>query len=133
MNRLEQELRPRFGERLQTAAPLADLTSFRIGGPADVLLAVESEDELRAAQRLILNLNPRPGAAFAEVETRSVVPDVIVRKVRIFWRARLNPAALPKLRINRLYAELAGGRSGGRWRSRCCRRRSRRRRPRRSA
>jgi UDP-N-acetylmuramate dehydrogenase len=49
MNRLEQELRPRFGARLQTAAPLADLTSFRIGGPADVLLAVESEDELRAA------------------------------------------------------------------------------------
>jgi UDP-N-acetylmuramate dehydrogenase len=49
MNRLEQELRTRFGARLRTAAPLAELTSFRIGGPADVLLAVESEDELRAA------------------------------------------------------------------------------------
>ncbi|MGZ6212450.1 MAG: FAD-binding protein, partial [Candidatus Binataceae bacterium] len=49
MNRLEQELRARFGARLRTGAPLAELTSFRIGGPADVLLAVESEDELRAA------------------------------------------------------------------------------------
>ena len=71
-----------------------------------------SEDELRAAQRLILSLNPRPGAAFAEVETRYVVPDVVVRKVRNVWRASLNPDALPKLRINRLYAELAGGNRG---------------------
>ena len=71
-----------------------------------------SDDELRAAQRLILSLNPRPGAAFAEVETRYVVPDVVVRKVRNVWRASLNPDALPKLRINRLYAELASGNRG---------------------
>src|SRR5277367_1729448 len=49
MSRLEQELRARFGARLRTGAPLAELTSFRIGGPADALLAVESEDELRVA------------------------------------------------------------------------------------
>jgi UDP-N-acetylmuramate dehydrogenase len=49
MNRLEQELRSRFGARLRTGAPLAALTSFRIGGPADVLLTVEREEELRAA------------------------------------------------------------------------------------
>src|SRR5882724_8881184 len=49
MNRLEQELRARFGARLRTGEPLAGLTSFQIGGPADVLLEVESEDELRAA------------------------------------------------------------------------------------
>ena len=72
-----------------------------------------SEDKLRAAQRLILSLNPRPGAAFASVETRYVVPDVIVRKTRNVWRASLNSDALPRLRINRLYAQLAGGRSGG--------------------
>ncbi|MGH8746391.1 MAG: RNA polymerase factor sigma-54 [Burkholderiales bacterium] len=72
-----------------------------------------SEDGLRAAQRLILSLNPRPGAAFASVETRYVVPDVIVRKLRNIWRASLNSEALPKLRINRLYAELAGSRRGG--------------------
>ena len=71
-----------------------------------------SEDALRAAQRLILGLNPRPGAAFAAVETRYVVPDVVVRKVRNVWRASLNPDALPKLRINRLYAELASGSRG---------------------
>jgi RNA polymerase sigma-54 factor len=73
-----------------------------------------SDDLLRAAQRLIRTLNPRPGAAFAKVEARYVIPDVIVRKVRNAWRASLNPDAMPRLRINRLYAEIAAGaRNGG--------------------
>ncbi|HEY2523896.1 MAG TPA: UDP-N-acetylmuramate dehydrogenase [Candidatus Binataceae bacterium] len=49
MNQLEQDLRARFGARLRIRAPLAELTSFRIGGPADALLVVENEDELCAA------------------------------------------------------------------------------------
>ena len=72
-----------------------------------------SDEELRAAHQLILALNPRPGAAFAEVEARYVVPDVIVRKVRNIWRASLNQEAMPRLRVNRLYAELAGRRNAG--------------------
>jgi len=72
------------------------------------------EEELRAAQKLIQSLNPRPGAAFARVETRYMIPDVIVRKVKNVWRASLNPEAMPRLRINRLYADLAGSaRNGG--------------------
>ena len=73
-----------------------------------------SEETLRAAQRLIQSLNPRPGASFAKVEARYVIPDVIVKKSRNVWRASLNPDAMPRLRINRLYAELAAGaRAGG--------------------
>src|ERR687896_755844 len=68
-----------------------------------------SDDTLRAAQRLIQGLNPRPGASFAKVEARYVIPDVIVKKSRNVWRATLNPDAMPRLRINRLYAELAAG------------------------
>ena len=68
-----------------------------------------NDEALRAAQRLIQALNPRPGASFAKVEARYVIPDVIVRKVRNVWRASLNPEAMPRLRINRLYAELAAG------------------------
>jgi RNA polymerase sigma-54 factor len=72
------------------------------------------EETLRAAQRLIQSLNPRPGASFAKLEARYVIPDVIVKKVRNVWRASLNPDAMPRLRINRLYAELAAGaRAGG--------------------
>jgi RNA polymerase sigma-54 factor len=61
---------------------------------------------LRTAHRLIQSLNPRPGAAFAPLETRYVVADVIVRKVKGLWRASLNPDAMPKLRINRIYADI---------------------------
>jgi len=73
-----------------------------------------SEDDIKAAHRLIRRLNPRPGAEFARIEARYVIPDVYVRKLRSVWRVSLNPEAMPKLRINRLYAELAGsGRNGG--------------------
>jgi RNA polymerase sigma-54 factor len=65
-----------------------------------------NEETLRAAQRLIQTLNPRPGAAFARVEARYVIPDVVVRKSKNVWRASLNPDAMPRLRINRLYAEI---------------------------
>jgi RNA polymerase sigma-54 factor len=74
------------------------------------------DDELRQAQKLIQSLNPRPGAEFAPLETRYVVPDVIVKKVKGVWVASLNPDALPKLRINRMYADILQnnrGQSGG--------------------
>src|SRR5438105_8828181 len=77
-------------------------------------LTGSDDDALRAAQRLIRALNPRPGAAFAKIEARYVIPDVTVRKVKNVWRASLNADAMPRLRINRLYAEIAAGaRSGG--------------------
>ena len=71
------------------------------------------EDALRLAQTLIRALNPRPGAEFSKVEARYVVPDVIVKKHRGQWRASLNPDAMPRLRINRLYAEIAAGARNG--------------------
>ena len=65
------------------------------------------DEALRAAQSLIRGLNPHPGAAFARIEARYVIPDVVVRKVKGVWRASLNQEAMPRLRVNRLYAELA--------------------------
>jgi RNA polymerase sigma-54 factor len=61
---------------------------------------------VRAVRSLITSLNPRPGAAFAKAEANYVVPDVIVRKVRNQWVASLNEAAMPKLRLNRIYADI---------------------------
>ncbi|MCB1888286.1 MAG: RNA polymerase factor sigma-54 [Rhodocyclaceae bacterium] len=62
--------------------------------------------DLRAAHEMILRLNPRPGARFAPNDTRYVVPDVVVRKLRNRWTASLNPDAMPKLRINQMYARI---------------------------
>ncbi len=49
MSALEHELKLRFSDRLQVSRLLADLTSFQIGGPADLFVTVESEAELMAA------------------------------------------------------------------------------------
>ncbi|MBM3367127.1 MAG: RNA polymerase factor sigma-54 [Betaproteobacteria bacterium] len=65
-----------------------------------------SDEELRVAQQLIRGLNPHPGAAFSRLESPYVIPDVFVRKVRNAWKASLNQEAMPRLRINRFYAEL---------------------------
>jgi RNA polymerase sigma-54 factor len=61
---------------------------------------------LRGVQKLITSLNPRPGGDFSSEETRYVVSDVIVKKVKGVWVASLNPDAMPRLRINRLYADI---------------------------
>ncbi|MDB5800552.1 MAG: polymerase factor sigma-54 [Rhodocyclales bacterium] len=64
------------------------------------------DEALRAAHTLILRLNPHPGSAFSPLDARYIVPDVIVRKYRGAWTANLNPEAMPKLRIHRVYADI---------------------------
>ncbi len=50
MSRLEDELRENFRERLKLNQSLAEFTSFRIGGPADLFVTVENEAELMRAK-----------------------------------------------------------------------------------
>ncbi len=71
-----------------------------------------SERELHAARALIRSLDPRPGHRFGANEARYVIPDVLVRRSRERWMALINPASLPRLRLNRAYADALGGRNG---------------------
>ena len=61
---------------------------------------------LREAQSLIVHLQPKPGSTFEQAAADYVVPDVLVEKVGGIWRARLNPEAMPRLRINQVYANM---------------------------
>ena len=61
---------------------------------------------LKAAQQLIASLNPYPAAGFGGEETRYVAADIVVQKQGAAWVARLNSAAMPRLRVNSLYANL---------------------------
>ena len=61
---------------------------------------------LRGVKNLITSLNPRPGASFSSGDTRFIICDVMVKKLKGVWLAALNPDAMPKLRINRLYADI---------------------------
>jgi RNA polymerase sigma-54 factor len=64
------------------------------------------DNGVRAMRALVTSLNPRPGAAFAKSEANYVIPDVVVRKTRGQWVASLNEAAMPKLKLNRIYADI---------------------------
>ncbi|MBP6490991.1 MAG: RNA polymerase factor sigma-54, partial [Thauera sp.] len=64
------------------------------------------DEALREAQALICSLDPHPGSRYSTTETRYVLPDVVVRKLRGQWTVSLNQEAMPRLRINRLYASL---------------------------
>lgn len=62
--------------------------------------------DAESACMAIRRLDPRPGWRFGGPSVQYVTPDVIVRKVRGQWTATLNDAVVPKVRLNRGYAEL---------------------------
>lgn len=64
------------------------------------------DSSLRAAQALIVQLNPKPGEKYESRAADHVVPDVIVERSKNGWRARLNPEAMPRLRVNQMYANI---------------------------
>jgi RNA polymerase sigma-54 factor len=70
------------------------------------------DDQLRAAQTLIRSLNPRPGAQYGALDARYITPDVVVRKLRGTWTVNVNSDAFPRLRINRLYADILSRQRG---------------------
>jgi RNA polymerase sigma-54 factor len=98
------------------ATPLRELSLAIVGQHLDLLAARDftrirkalgcCDEDLRAAHALILSLNPRPGAQYSASDARYVTPDVTVKKVRGKWTASLNREAMPRLRINRLYADI---------------------------
>ncbi|WP_239250180.1 RNA polymerase factor sigma-54 [Candidatus Nitrotoga sp. M5] len=64
------------------------------------------DDELRTVQSLITHLQPRPGAEFEQRAADYVVPDVVVECHHGGWHVRLNQAAMPRLRVNQMYANI---------------------------
>lgn len=70
------------------------------------------EEPLREAMALIARLEPRPGRRFVDLERHIVVPDVIVRPVRLSragsgrveFSVQLNPDVMPRLRVHDIYA-----------------------------
>ncbi|SFE78107.1 RNA polymerase factor sigma-54 [Nitrosomonas sp. Nm166] len=69
------------------------------------LLACDGQS-LRAIQKLITHLNPKPGAEFNPQSERYIVSDITVTKNNGVWIAHLNIDALPKLGVNHLYANI---------------------------
>ena len=64
------------------------------------------DQEVKQVRELIVSLDPKPSRNFGQGEIRYVVADVVVKKVGGKWAAQLNTEAMPKLRVNKLYADL---------------------------
>jgi RNA polymerase sigma-54 factor len=96
--------------------PYRDQALFLVSGHLETLASrdycaikklLHCDDEcLRSIQHMITHLNPRPGTAFSSAVARYIVPDVIVSRVGGTWVPHLNPEAMPRLKINRLYADI---------------------------
>ena len=82
-----------------------ELLAARDVGKLKKILGID-DFTLRVVRALILSLNPRPGASFSVDETHYVIPDVYVRRIKGMWIASLNADAMPKLRVNRVYADI---------------------------
>jgi RNA polymerase sigma-54 factor len=63
-----------------------------------------SEDELQEAMALIQGCQPRPGASFQSSQPEYIVPDVFVKRTAHGWIVEINPASVPRLKVNQSYA-----------------------------
>ncbi|TMH02670.1 MAG: RNA polymerase factor sigma-54 [Betaproteobacteria bacterium] len=96
---------PYLAEALKLVENHLPLLAARDFGKLKRLLHIDDVG-LRGVRSLITSLNPRPGSGFSNTEANYVIPDVVVRKLRGRWQAALNEAAMPKLRLNRIYADI---------------------------
>ena len=65
------------------------------------------DESLRLTQQMLKQLNPRPGSDFTKLAAGHYIQhEIVVKKVRGHWLASLNDEVVPKLRINKLYADI---------------------------
>ena len=67
-----------------------------------------TEEEITCALALVRSCHPRPGATVSAGSAEYVVPDVFVRRTEHGWGVEINPATLPRVRLNQSYASLIG-------------------------
>jgi RNA polymerase sigma-54 factor len=63
--------------------------------------------EVLRAKNVVLKLDPKPGAAFSPFPIAYIVPEVTVRRVGDDLRVEMNDRAIPRIRWNRYYSEMA--------------------------
>jgi RNA polymerase sigma-54 factor len=61
---------------------------------------------LEMALALVQSCHPRPGASVGEGHAEYVIPDVFVRRTERGWSVEVNPATVPRVRVNQGYASL---------------------------
>jgi RNA polymerase sigma-54 factor len=73
-----------------------------------------SPDRVMESVKLISELEPKPGRAFASEDAQTIIPDVFVYKIEGDFVIALNEDEVPRLRINALYRNILSNQSGTR-------------------
>lgn len=66
----------------------------------------QTVEHVKTVCERIRRLDPRPGWQFGANDVQYITPDVIVRKARPRWSVTLNPAVVPRVRMNQTYADM---------------------------
>ncbi len=66
------------------------------------------DDTVATALALVRGCHPRPGTIVGSGSAEYVVPDVFVRRTDRGWSVEINPATVPRVRLNESYASLIG-------------------------
>jgi RNA polymerase sigma-54 factor len=76
---------------------------------AQLRRALGADDEtIGIALALVRGCHPRPGSVIGSGSAEYVVPDVFVRRTERGWSVEINPATVPRVRLNESYASLIG-------------------------
>jgi len=67
-----------------------------------------TEEDLEQALVLVRACQPRPGASLHASAPDYVVPDVFIRRTEQGWAVEINPASVPRIRVNQSYAGMLG-------------------------
>jgi RNA polymerase sigma-54 factor len=70
-----------------------------------------SAKDVQAAADELARLDPKPGLRFAGRGEEYVMPDLVVDKIDDEYRVFLNDGGMPRLRISKLYRDMAGDKS----------------------
>jgi RNA polymerase sigma-54 factor len=69
-------------------------------------LSITFDEVIRAARKIVKELNPMPGSAFGTEELSSITPDVFIKKVAGEYVVSQNDTGLPRLKISPYYRNL---------------------------
>lgn len=91
----------------QIAGQHLELLALRDPGPLRAVLGADDES-VATAIALVRSCHPRPGSAVSTSAPEYIVPDLFVRRTDRGWSVEINPATVPRVRVNEGYASLIG-------------------------
>jgi RNA polymerase sigma-54 factor len=110
---IELQLRQLVPETLglETAITIAQHYLDEVAGHQYTLLRRQlhtTEEDLDQALALVRSCQPRPGATIHTSAPDYIVPDVFIRRTEQGWAVEINPASVPRVRVNQSYAGMLG-------------------------